>query len=108
MRTWRKLSGLLAGIALMAFGAMLVVHLPIIGVMTVICGFFFTLYQIVLLRQGDADPYDLRRLWDTPPPDEEDPDDIPSSPNDPLYCHHCGCAVPSHLHRCPECGNRLG
>jgi hypothetical protein len=55
------------------------------------------------------DQYDLKRLWETPPPELEEPplDVLPLGEEGSPYCGWCDEAYPPHTHRCRHCGRRL-
>ncbi len=63
----------------------------------------FALVQAVRLRPSRRDPYDLSRLWDSPPDEPQESDQSPEL----VYCHVCGASCPAAYALCPECGNRL-
>jgi len=93
------LSGILAG-ALPAAGRLgLFLVLPAAGVVCLALGW----------RRRQADRYDLKRLFDAPPPEPEEPDEDTVS-RDAVgapYCGWCDEAHPPGAYRCRRCGREL-
>lgn len=65
---------------------------------------------VVWRRRGQRDKYDLRTLFDTPPPEDETPyvDAIPEGEVSAPYCGYCDECCPPGTHRCPRCRRALG
>jgi hypothetical protein len=104
-----RMTRLFAGLVILAMGApLLLFRNPIILLVGLaICGVGLgaVLWQGVQIWRERVDPYDLTRLWDTPP--AEPPVAIPTDAT-LIYCHRCGSSM-SEVHAiCPQCGNFLG
>jgi hypothetical protein len=81
--------------------------LSLLGKVVAAAGLAGAVYYTMQMFRARRDPYDLSRLWDTPPADPELPDR--ETEDDALIlCHRCGTSMPAHIGICPECGNRLG
>ncbi len=63
-------------------------------------------WQVAQARRDHPDPYDLSRLWEQAPEEDEPEEDVPDG--DLLYCHHCGAAMSEVYSLCPSCGRHLG
>lgn len=66
---------------------------------------------VIWKKRQREDQYDLRKLFDTPAPDEQDEpfedrieDDEVSAP----YCGWCDECYPPGTHQCPRCRRALG
>jgi hypothetical protein len=60
-------------------------------------------------RHSREGRYDLRRLWDAPPPEPEEPlsDTIPTEEDAAPYCGWCDEAYAPDTYRCTRCGRPL-
>jgi hypothetical protein len=101
--TWlRKFASLIAALLIAATGAGLFFAAPIFGTMLALAGLGLALWQGIVLWKDREDPYDLKKLWDSPVPlDDDTPDEAALEADAMAYCHYCGHAVPS------DCGNPL-
>ena len=61
----------------------------------------------VWLRRRRVDPYDLKRLWDDPPADPDETDELLSEYAGP-YCHSCDEPHAPGTSFCRHCGRKLG
>ena len=109
--TANRITRLFAGLIVLAMGApLLLFRNPMILLVGLgICGIGLgaAVWQGIQMWRERADPYDLTRLWDTPPAEPETPQDKPTDAG-LVYCHRCGSSM-SEVHAiCPECGNFLG
>lgn len=61
-------------------------------------------------RKRQVDRYDLRRLFDEPPPSDEEPyeDHLPEGEEGAPYCGWCDECYPPGTRRCPRCRRELG
>jgi nitrogen fixation-related uncharacterized protein len=61
-------------------------------------------------RGRKADQYDLRRLFDEPPPSKDEPyeDHIPEGEESAPYCGWCDECYPPGTYRCLRCKRELG
>lgn len=61
-------------------------------------------------RRRQADRYDLRRLFDEPPPSLDEPyeDQIPEGEEGAPYCGWCDECYPPGTRRCTRCRRELG
>lgn len=120
MAKFRRASGLIAAILIVAIGAGLsVTGAYFFGIPLVFLGLLLSVWQAYNLyktRPLPQDPYDLSRLWERdtydPVPEEslEQEAQVRAEHSDSsgtLYCHNCGHAVPDLFAHCPECGQRL-
>lgn len=104
----RKSSALIASLLITATGVGLLFALPIFGTMMLIAGLGLTIWQCIVLWKSREDPYDLKKLWDSPVPMDNELPEEPTLDDDAMaYCHNCGHAVPLTYARCPECGTPL-
>jgi uncharacterized paraquat-inducible protein A len=60
-------------------------------------------WQAWQVKKDMGDPYDLNKLWDSPLPEDIQPEVADFEP-DQAYCHRCGHIVPDDFARCPDCG----
>jgi hypothetical protein len=106
-------TGLMTGLALMALsGFVLLLPLPR-GLAVVLAGAVFLAGAASILswrRARQEDRYDLRRLWDEPPPEPEEPyeDTVPEGDEAAPYCGWCDEAYAPGTRRCHRCGRELG
>lgn len=120
MAKFRRASGLIAAILVIAMGAALTVTgAALFGIPLVFLGLIVAVWQAYRLyktRPLPPDPYDLSRLWEHDPyepiPEETLEQEAQvraelSESSGTLYCHNCGHAVPDLFAHCPECGQRL-
>ncbi|MGC4047686.1 MAG: hypothetical protein QM758_28165 [Armatimonas sp.] len=108
MASLRKFAALIASLLIAATGAGIFLVAPIFGTMMALCGLGLVIWQGIVLWRSREDPYDLKKLWDSPVPIDEDvPDESPVEEDAMAFCHVCGHAVPLNYARCPECGNPL-
>jgi hypothetical protein len=113
MKGMRAAAGLVAALLLSSIGFALLGSLPLPGVALIVAGGGGALWQAwrVFSAQRERERYDLTRLWERPPPaDDEDAgaaDPTEVEDDGTLYCHSCGHAVPAAFHKCPECGRPL-
>jgi hypothetical protein len=110
MNWFRRAAGLIAGLLVAAMGvAFLAAGIPLVGAALLVLGGGAAVWQGWRMYATRPDPYDLNRLWEAPPADEEpDPtDELLQDEAGVAYCHHCGHAVAGPFARCPECGGRL-
>ena len=113
MQSVRSAAPLIASLLLLVFGIPLVLAgglylLPGLALSAAGgAGLVYFGVRVAQEQRDRADPYDLSRLWDKPPPDPEEPEHMADA--DALaYCHRCVSSMPRNLGICPECGNRLG
>jgi hypothetical protein len=108
---YNRITRLFAGLVVLAMGApLLLFRNPVILLLgAAICGIGFgaVVWQGVQMWREREDPYDLNKLWDTPPPEPDTPTKT-SADATLIYCHRCGSSM-SEVHAiCPQCGNFLG
>jgi hypothetical protein len=60
-------------------------------------------WQAWQVKKDMGDPYDLNKLWDSPLPEDIQPESSDYEP-DQAYCHRCNHIVPAEFARCPDCG----
>lgn len=106
-----KFTLLAAAIALLAlamftlpFQGTVLAFVPILLLIaSLICG-------VLWWRGRRADQYDLRRLFDEPPPSEDEPyeDHIPEGEVSSPYCGWCDECYPPGTPRCLRCKRELG
>ena len=82
--------------------AILTVGLTVCGI-----GLGAVVWQGVQMWREREDPYDLNKLWDTPPPEPDTPAKAPTDAT-LIYCHRCGSSMSEAYSTCPQCGNLLG
>ena len=106
-----RITRLFAGLALLGMSVpMLVFRNPtILLVGLAICGVGLGTvgWQGFQMWRERADTYDLTRLWDTPPPESDTPQETPPDAT-LIYCHRCGSSMAQVHAICPQCGNFLG
>lgn len=104
MQTVRKASALIASLLIVTLACGLLVEgFASVGIPLIVVGLLASIWQIKRLYAAREDPYDLKRLFDPPPSDDQPEDEYPEDGDVPL-CHHCGHAVAKPFARCPECG----
>jgi hypothetical protein len=66
-------------------------------------------WVIKLWQRRNSERYDLRRLWDAPPPEPEEPfeDTVPTDEEAAPYCGWCDEAYAPGTYRCARCGRPL-
>lgn len=105
-----RITRLFAGLVLLGMGAPLLLfrNPPIMVVGLAICGIGLgaVVWQGILMWRERRDPYDLSRLWDTPPPEPDQPLEALGD-EDLIYCHRCGISMSEAHSICPKCGNFL-
>ena len=94
----------LAGLLLAMFGSLPLAGFPALVGTGCLVGWGYTVWN-----RRKAERYDLRRLWDTPPPDPEEPltDTIPANEEAVPYCGWCDEAHAPGTYRCTRCGRPL-
>lgn len=111
MMDWfRRTAGVIAGLVVAAMGAIgYISGSPFFGNAFLIVGLVLAAWQGWQLYATRPDPYDLKRLWDTPPEisDPDPSDELLTDEAGAIYCHHCGNAVAGPFTRCPNCGGKL-
>ena len=100
------------GLAFLALaGIVLFLPLPALGALTLAVASAVVglacLWSWWRLRQEER--YDLRRLFEEPPPVAEEPDleTIPEGEESAPYCGWCDEAYPAGTYRCRHCGRSL-
>jgi hypothetical protein len=106
-----RMTRLFAGLVVMAMGAPLLLFrnpmILLVGAVISGIGLGAAIWQGVQMWREREDPYDLNRLWDTPPAEPETPQETPDDAS-LVYCHRCGASM-SDVHAiCPQCHNFLG
>ena len=104
MKFFRQWSGVIASLVLAGFGGLVSLgegHL--FGLLLMAVGLLAAAWQAWQVRKEMGDPYDLSKLWESPLPEDIQPEDIPYE-LDQAYCHRCGHIVPPEFARCPDCG----
>lgn len=105
-----RITRLFAGLVLMAMGAPLLLYRNpvalLLGLGICGAGLGAVIWQGVRMWRERPDPYDLNRLWDTPPPEPDQPQEA-FGDEDLIYCHRCGISMPETHSICPKCGNFL-
>lgn len=108
--SYNRITRLFAGLVLAGMGAPMLVfrNPPILLVGVAICGIGLgvVVWQGVQMWRERPDPYDLNRLWDTPPAEPDQPKETPDD-GDLIYCHRCGVSMSEAHAICPQCGNFL-
>lgn len=103
MQVFRQWSGVIASLILALCGGFLA---GVLGIMMVVLGLASAAYQAWMIRKAAGDPYDLNKLWDSPLPEDIQPEDALQEPEN-AYCHRCNHIVPEGYARCPDCGERV-
>ena len=104
MKFFRLWSGVIASLVISASGAFVSFgEAHIFGLMLMCIGLLGAVWQAWQIRKEQGDPYDLNKLWDSPLPEDIQPEDALYEP-DQAYCHRCGHIVPDDFARCPDCG----
>jgi len=105
---YNRITRLFAGLVVMAMAAPLVLFRnPIIWLVGAsICGIGLgaVVWQGFRMWREREDPYDLNRLWDTPPAEPETPTHTAEGA-DLIYCPRCGTSRTQAYANCPECGS---
>jgi hypothetical protein len=73
------------------------------GLLFMAVGLAFAAWQAWEVKKDLGDPYDLNKLWDSPLPEDIQPEELPYE-LDQAYCHRCNHIVPDDFARCPNCG----
>ena len=105
----RRAAGLIAALLVLVIGAALLPAAPLFGVLLIVIGAGAGVWQGRQLLAARRDRYDLSRLWEREPEQEDAVDEAAVDDDDgTLLCHACGHAVPHPLRVCPDCGRPLG
>lgn len=103
MQVMRQWSGVIAALILALAGGVMVGELHVLGSTFLVLGLAAAGWQAWMIKKEAGDPYDLNKLWDSPLPEDIQPEDVPYE-LDQAYCHRCGHIVPEDFARCPDCG----
>jgi uncharacterized iron-regulated membrane protein len=102
---------LMAGIALLILsGVCLAVPLgPLVLALSGVCALLGLASLGIWWKRKRESRYDLRRLWDEPVPEPEEPryDTVPEGEAAAPYCAWCDEAYPPDTYRCGRCGRQL-
>ncbi len=100
-----RITRLVAAILVICLAPMLVGGGPLALTIMAIGG-GAVVYQGLQMWRERRDRYDLSRLWDVPPTNEEPEED--DKYRNMALCHRCGASMSTKHSICPQCGVPLG
>lgn len=104
MKFFRQWSGVIAALVISASGAFVSFgEAHFFGLMLMWVALLAAAWLAWQVKKEMGDPYDLNKLWDSPLPEDIQPEGTDYEP-DQAYCHRCGHIVPDDFARCPDCG----
>jgi uncharacterized paraquat-inducible protein A len=107
MKFFRQWGGVIASLILAGCGWVFSQgEWHLFGLMFMGVGLAFAAWQAWQVKKDMGDPYDLNKLWDSPLPEDIQPEAADYEP-DQAYCHRCNHIVPAEFARCPDCGERV-
>lgn len=106
MKRMRESVGLIAALLLTLLGGFLTGS-SLLGKILFVVGLILAVWQGLVLWRRFRDPYNLDQLWDSPFPEDIQPDEDHHFDPEMAYCHRCGHAVPEPYARCPDCGTAV-